>query len=645
MHSAATGRVSAKTRSSLATRFTILFVSLFVLMIGAFGVASYREVRNAATIRATERLARVASELAATAARSSAARLASLRTIAQDSLVRRIVSTPTLVAPRLDGGNGDDRRADVASDRDGSARLDALFASRRLPTDSTVMGVQLWTTTGERRYGVEVHSVDSTRLAEALRQARASDSALRSPLYSVRGQVRLWTVVPVRRGTAAVGFLAEQRFVGASVETERLIARLTGEDSRVFFASRGSFEWASVSGRPASSPIGALGVDALPEAKTLRVADVPEDPVYAAAASVAATPWLIVLVQSERSILAPPRAFLRGLLTIGLLLVVLGAVAALWLSRLETQSLRDLREAAEAMATGAYGQTVLPSGGAETAALADAFNTMSLHITGAHTALAERNAALTEANESKARFLAVMSHELRTPLHAIGGHAELLALGVHGPVTHAQQDAMQRIVRSKEQLLRLVSDILHYARIEASPLPLTSVEVTLSDVFDNVRGSVADEFVRRGVVLDFVPTTATVFGDEIRVQQILTNLVVNAMQFTPSGGSVTISGNAEGNLTVVTVRDTGVGIPLASQDSIFEPFVQADNSLTRRARGAGLGLAIVRQLVMAMSGTVTVSSLPGEGATFTVTLPSRPPFADESTAVVEDAEAFAWVTP
>ncbi len=270
---------------------------------------------------------------------------------------------------------------------------------------------------------------------------------------------------------------------------------------------------------------------------------------------------------------------------------------------------------------------------------------MAQRISGAHATLAEQNAALQRANEAKARFLAVMSHEMRTPLNAIGGYADLISIGVHGSTTPAQREALDRIGRSKEQLLRLVTDILHYARLEATPLRVSRELVSVSEQFETVRDMFAEQFSRRGVTLEVDVTESWICGDSSRVQQVLINLVANALQFTEAGGCVSLSAADSGDVTVLRVADTGTGIPAEQQESIFEPFVQADSSLTRRAGGAGLGLAIVQQLVSAMDGHVHLESAIGQGSIFSVALPNAKSLIPEcstkapATAALETASA------
>ncbi|HYW49683.1 MAG TPA: HAMP domain-containing sensor histidine kinase, partial [Gemmatimonadaceae bacterium] len=466
------------------------------------------------------------------------------------------------------------------------------------------------------------HGSDSVMLAQTVATLLRTDSVTRSAIYASGDEMHLWTVAPVKADGRTIGVIAEQRRLIGNAQTEQLIERLTGSTASVYITSRGRADWTTALGRPVRAPIDTSRAELMADTASMFQHEGREGRSYFAVAPVPNTPWRIVLAQSETSILARPRETLQRLLSIGIVLLGMGAVFSWWLSRLETRPLGALREAADAVAAGDYSQVVRPEGAEETAALADAFNTMALRISGVHTTLAHQNEALRRANEAKARFLAVMSHELRTPLNAIGGHAELVAMGVHGPVTTAQVEALERIGRSKDQLVTLVSDILHYARLEATPMTVARQDVRVQRAFDSVRETVIDQFDRRGVTLTVGATDALVCADAVRVQQVLINLVTNALQFTESGGTVSMLAEPRGGFTALRVRDTGVGIPVDQQAAIFEPFVQADNSLTRRAGGAGLGLAIVLQLVTAMGGEVDLESEVGVGSTFTVLLPN-----------------------
>ncbi len=239
--------------------------------------------------------------------------------------------------------------------------------------------------------------------------------------------------------------------------------------------------------------------------------------------------------------------------------------------------------------------------------------------------LEQQRAAADEANQEKSRFLAVMSHELRTPLNAIGGYAQLLEMGVHGSVTDAQREALGRIDRSQRHLLRLVNDVLNLARIEAGRVDYTVERVVLADVVSSVMPMVEPQIALRGLLAEIsVPPSVAARADPEKVEQILLNLLTNAVKFTGAGGSVVVTGGtvtSSEDQVYLRVSDTGSGIPSASLDRIFEPFIQVDVSATRPSEGTGLGLAISRDLARGMGGDLTAKSELGRGSVFTLTLP------------------------
>ena len=241
--------------------------------------------------------------------------------------------------------------------------------------------------------------------------------------------------------------------------------------------------------------------------------------------------------------------------------------------------------------------------------------------------LEHERAAAEDANRAKSSFLAVMSHELRTPLNAIGGYVQLLEMGIHGPLTEPQREALGRVSRSQRHLMRLINEVLNLARIEAGHVAYAVEPVSLAAVVAAVMPMIEPQVGARGLVVTVsVPDALVARADRDKTQQILLNLLTNAVKFTPSGGEVSIEGYAagEGAHTVqLRVRDTGVGIPGGMLGSIFEPFVQVDSTHTRNTEGTGLGLAISRDLARGMGGDLTVVSVLGAGSTFTLTLPAN----------------------
>jgi PAS domain S-box-containing protein len=231
----------------------------------------------------------------------------------------------------------------------------------------------------------------------------------------------------------------------------------------------------------------------------------------------------------------------------------------------------------------------------------------------------------TEANRAKSDFLAAMSHELRTPLNAIGGYAQLIEMGVRGPVTDEQRVDLLKIQRSKDHLDTLVSDVLNFAKLGSGKLEFRIREISGRHVLDSVIEMVAPQLTQKGLRL--VPFTmaddAAVIADEDKTRQILLNLCANALKFTAPGGTISLDVRA-GEEVAFSVRDTGIGIPAAQIERIFEPFAQATRALDARDHGFGLGLAISRQLARAMGGDLTVESAVGVGSTFTLTLPRAP---------------------
>jgi signal transduction histidine kinase len=217
----------------------------------------------------------------------------------------------------------------------------------------------------------------------------------------------------------------------------------------------------------------------------------------------------------------------------------------------------------------------------------------------------------------------VMSHELRTPLNAIGGYAELLEMGIRGPVTSQQADDLRRIQTSQRHLLGLINEVLNYAKLETGTVQYDVADVPMRESLIAAESLVAPQARTNGLVLTLLSCDAasTVRADAEKLRQILVNLLSNAIKFTPAGGRVEMSCSAEGDMGVIRVRDTGIGIPEDKLQAIFDPFVQVRSDLTRPHEGTGLGLAISRDLARGMGGDLTVESEVDVGSTFTLILP------------------------
>jgi PAS domain S-box-containing protein len=246
--------------------------------------------------------------------------------------------------------------------------------------------------------------------------------------------------------------------------------------------------------------------------------------------------------------------------------------------------------------------------------------------------VAERTAALSAANAELARavrlkdeFLASMSHELRTPLNAVLGLSEALREAAYGELNEDQDRALATIVESGQHLLELINDILDLAKIGAGKLELEIEPVELAMIYQASLRLVKQTALKKRITIEAAldPAVRTLHADGRRLKQILVNLLSNAVKFTPAGGRVglEVRGDAARHTVELTVWDTGIGIAPEQMVRLFQPFVQIDSRLARQYEGTGLGLSLVYRMVEMHGGSVAVSSQPGQGSRFTVSLP------------------------
>jgi len=229
------------------------------------------------------------------------------------------------------------------------------------------------------------------------------------------------------------------------------------------------------------------------------------------------------------------------------------------------------------------------------------------------------------ANRIKTQLFARLSHEFRTPLHAVSGYLEILQQNIHGALTQEQRRDLDRIHQAQEHLMALVNTILDFAKLEAGPIELSMAEIPIEETLLGAEALVFPQFAKKKVTYTHRSgdPSLTVFADRDKVQQILVNLLANAMKFTPAGGSVELDWRVEDDSLLVRVRDTGPGIPPEKIEQIFEPFVQLHAPGSLPAGGTGLGLPISRDLARAMGGDISATSTFGVGSVFTVALPLR----------------------
>jgi signal transduction histidine kinase len=232
--------------------------------------------------------------------------------------------------------------------------------------------------------------------------------------------------------------------------------------------------------------------------------------------------------------------------------------------------------------------------------------------------------AEVEAERAKTEFVSTVSHELRTPMTSIKGYVDLLLMGAVGVLTEDQQNFLSVIRSNVERLTLLVSDLLDISRVESGRLAVSPKVIHLEEVIDLTIVTMRARAMDKGLTLQSEVSSPLpeVLADPDRVTQILTNLMANACNYTPSGGRVTVSAYAHNDEVHVAVSDTGIGISEEDQEKVFDRFFRADHDIVQDAPGAGLGLSIVKSLTEMQGGRVWVKSDLGRGSTFTVAFPA-----------------------
>jgi signal transduction histidine kinase len=616
---------------SLERKLPLLITTLLVAVLAAGLLFAYVEVRNAATDGGRGRLGLLSASMSNQFEPVISDRLGELRQEATDSALIRYLES-----------RGEEGRAAALSSLErisvGMTRIVVLRDEARRPL---------------LQY---IDPADSTfrSLPDRASVGSLHESAGAGPLFAVGAAGYYWLSVPIYAGSRVIGWLTEAQRVGSPDYADAL-RDLLGPGVNVIFGNVDGGPWLELEGGvrepPAEWPFKGPG----------RYRDGTGAVWMAHAEELDGTPWRVILEQPREAMLARPTTFLRRSLLGVLALSLLGGLSAWFLSRQITAPVRRLHEASEAIAHGNYDTRIHLHRADELGALAAGFNWMADQVKSSHDALREQYETAHElagqletanrqleiafaeaerardeaemANQAKSEFLATMSHEIRTPINAIIGYTDLLHLGLAGPVTPEQQAHLERIRVSGRHLSGLVDQVLDLARVEAGAFRPDRVLASAREAMETAVTVLQPQASIKGVEVTLncrMTPELGYLGDPQAVEQILVNLLANAIKFTEPGGRSSLSCGLrdgpiegqehDGRWAYIAVEDTGVGIPPEQRDRIFEPFVQVDSGYTRRHGGAGLGLAISLRLARSMGGELTVESEPGRGSRFTLWL-------------------------
>ena len=623
--------MAARTSLSLERKLPLLISVFLVALTVGLTVAGYHEVRQASEQRGIARLQTLASQLAQLAGGTTVQRVAALRRVATDARIERYLAS---------------------SDPDSAAERAATDALRGLVVTAadSIVTAEVRSTTETVRLATQSELPDDREpVAAPIGSTLSHGKSGMGDLYVRRDSVLFWAGAPVMHDGRLVGYVLQRRVIAGNPRTEQQIRDLAGNDQvSIYIVSDSGRTWSSVTGKPASPPRFVRLRDASPNVMHY---DRGGKPHVAVLAPVANTAMSIVAETPIEKLLDRSTAFLRRSIVVASMLLLIGIAAAWILSRRITRPIRDLTIAADAISAGDYSHRAPVTGGDETGRLAEAFNLMAAQVQRSHDDLERQiaesrllTARLEEANRVKADFLATMSHELRTPLNAIGGYVDLMELGVRGPVTEAQRRDLDRVRYNQRHLLALIGNILDFTRLDAEKLPFdmsaVDVDCVVREVLAGVEPLLDEKSLGRQCIGCETPVVAR--ADRGRLEQIVLNLLSNAVRFTPAGGSITVTVAERDGQVEVVVSDTGIGIPRDKLGLIFEPFVQVENGLTRKVGGTGLGLTISRALARGMGGDLTADSDGTSWAAFTLTLPSAA--RDRAWRDDEDPTAVAATT-
>ena len=592
---------------SISIRYRLpLFICALLAAIGIlFTVMSRYEVQRALRINGHERLSSAVSQVVALLGQTTVARVTETDRIAADPSVAAIVTgtDPTglqSVSPSVRTVTGRSPQAVIT-----------LYDYQGQPIASVRAKSEAW----EAPAGASLPADVKTGISPLYVVTTGVDGATRRVAY------RTVSVVPGSDPGTRSGYVAVERALAAPAAL-MLIERLIGTGASLRVGNAAGDIWTDLNAPVSAPPASAVGESA-------RYVNPQGQARLGTKIAIEGTPWLMWADVSERELLQPARTLLARMIPITIALVAIGAAVAYGVSRRMTVPLEQLVSAAEGVATGHYSRRVEASRRDEIGRLGRAFNTMAERVGDSHHALEERvtertaeleetMAALQEAQATLVRRerLAILGqlassvgHELRNPLGVMTNAVYYLKM-VHGEESEEMREYLGILSHQIGLAEKIVADLLDFARLKTPQWQSVAVTELIDEQLGRIGPTPGMTVERR-----YAASLPQVKVDPVQIGQVLFNLLTNAHQAMSGSGTVTLSAVERDGRVAIEVADNGPGIPPENLPKIFEPL------FTTKARGIGLGLAVSRSLAANNDGELTVSSPPGDGATFTLTLP------------------------
>ena len=583
-------------RQSIAVKLPLTFALVLLILGTAMGVVSYLEVRQTVVGIAASRLEQASHQMAAALATSARQRLTGM----QELMRRRDV-------------------IDYLRTRDAANEETIASAARAyLGTATPISSVELWDAAGTRLLTVGATFAEATGAAletykKDLQSTNARIGGLRLEgdvlLYPVGGQI-------VDDG-AALGYVIERRRMAnpsQSQQTVDLLSGLIGSQASIVVGNADGTAWTDL-----ANPVSGVPIVAGQHARLLEYERPGRRRSFAWATTITATPWVVAIEFPRDVILLPAGRLVRRSTAIAIVLLMLSAIIGWGISRRLTTPLREVTEAAEALAEARHAQHIEIKRQDEIGRLADSFNTMAEKVEQARADLERRverrTAELSAANRELESFSYSVSHDLRAPLRAIVGFVQILEEDHGGALADEARHALGRVKANATRMGELIDDLLTFSRIARSPVARQPVDLTA------IARAAADEAMAaagRPIELAIEPLPPP-WGEPALLKQVYVNLLSNAVKFTArtERPRITIGATANGE-TIYFVRDNGAGFDERYVDKLFGVFQRLHSA--REFEGTGVGLALVERIVSRHGGRVWAEGKVNEGATFYFTL-------------------------